>query len=65
MDGRSYTANATFTGVGTIVANWIDYNAPDCQEEEVENETVTSLPTYEETVDDETVNKTHIACLTI
>ena len=30
----------------------------DCQEEVVENETVTSLPTYEETVDDETVNKT-------
>ena len=64
MDGRSYTANATFTGAGTIVANWIDYAAPNCQEEEVGNETVTSLPIYQETVDDETVNKTHIACLT-
>ena len=64
LDGRSYTANATFTGAGTIVAEWIDYNAPDCIDEEVGNETVTSLPTYQETVDEETVNKTHTACLT-
>ena len=28
------------------------------------NETIESLPTFEETVDDETVNSTHTACLT-
>ena len=64
LDGRSYTANATFNGAGTIVANWIDYDAPDCVTETVGNETITSLPTFEETVDGETVNSTHIACLT-
>ena len=64
QDSRSYTANATFTGSGTLVADWIDYDAPACVNEEVGNETVTALPTYQETIDNETVNKTHIACLT-
>ena len=63
-DGRSYTANATFTGAGTIVADWIDYDAPTCNEETVGNETIQSLPTFEETVDGEIVNSTHVACLT-
>ena len=47
-----------------MVADWIDYDAPACVNEEVGNETVTALPTYQETIDNETVNKTHIACLT-
>ena len=64
QDGRSYTANATFTGSGTLVADWIDYDAPACVDEEVGNETVSTLPTYQETIDNETTNQTHIACLT-
>ena len=64
LDGRSYTANATFTGAGSIVAEWIGYDAPACVEETVGNETIESLPIYEEIVDDETVNSTHTACLT-
>ena len=64
LDGRSYTSNATFNGVGTILAEWIGYDAPACTSEEVGNETVVSLPTYNETVDGEEVTKTHIACLT-
>ena len=64
LDGRSYTANATFTGAGSIVADWIGYDAPDCLEDTVGNETVESLPTFEEEVENETVNSTHIACLT-
>ena len=63
-DGRSYTANASFDGSGSIVATWIDYDAPACDSEVVGNETVTSLPTWNETVDDETVVNTHTACLT-
>ena len=64
LDGRSYTSNATFNGAGTILAEWIGYDAPACTSEEVGNETVVSLPTYNETVDGEEVTKTHIACLT-
>ncbi|MDP6870313.1 MAG: STT3 domain-containing protein [Candidatus Poseidoniaceae archaeon] len=57
LDGRSYTANATWTGAGSIVATWIDYdNMPDCAI--VDNET--QLPTFEE--NNETI--THVACLT-
>ena len=63
MDGRSYTANATFTGAGTIVANWIDYEAPACDEEELDGETIQELPSYEEVTDTGTENKTHTACL--
>lgn len=64
MDGRSYTANATFDGAGTIEAIWIDYEAPACVSEVVGNETVVSLPTFVETIDEEEVNSTHTACLT-
>ena len=64
LDGRSYTANASFTGAGTIVANWIDYDAPACDEETEGNETVFVLPTFNETVDGENVTSTHIACST-
>ena len=64
LDGRSYTSNATFDGAGTIVAEWIGYDAPACTTEEVGDETVVSLPTYNETVDDEEVTKTHLACQT-
>ena len=64
-DARSYTTNATFDGSGTIVATWIDYDAPDCDVEENGNESETVLPTYEEEIsENETVNRTHIACLT-
>ncbi len=63
-DGRSYTANASFDGSGSIVATWLDYDAPGCDSEVVENETITTLPTWNETVGDETVVNTHTACLT-
>ena len=64
LDGRSYTSNATFTGGGTIVATWIDYDAPDCETEVEDNETIEVLPTYNATVNDENVTLTHTACLT-
>ena len=64
MDGRSYTANASFDGAGSITASWIDYDAPQCDVETVGEETIESLPTFNETVDNETVTSTHIACLT-
>ena len=60
MDGRSYTANATFDGAGTIVATWLDYEAPACEEEENE----TSLPQYTVNVSGVDENRTHTACLT-
>ena len=64
IDGRSYTANASFDGAGIIEASWIDYDAPNCDEETVDNETIQTLPTFNETVDNETVTSTHTACLT-
>jgi asparagine N-glycosylation enzyme membrane subunit Stt3 len=63
QDGRSYTANASFDGAGSIVATWIDYDAPDCTVETLDNDTITSLPVWNETVDDVTTENTHIACL--
>ena len=63
-DGRSYTANASFDGSGSIVATWLDYDAPGCDSEVVENETITTLPTWNETVGDDTIVNTHTACLT-
>ena len=63
QDGRSYTANASFDGAGTISATWIDYDAPDCDAETIDDETIVSLPKFNETVDGETVSSTHIACL--
>ena len=61
LDGRSYTANASFEGVGEIVATWIDYEAPDCEIEDDEP----SLPTYNITGEDNiTETLTHVACLT-
>ena len=64
LDGRSYTANASFTGAGTIVADWIDYEAPACGEETNGNETIQVLPTFNETIDGENVTSIHVACLT-
>ena len=64
LDGRSYTSNATFDGSGSIVATWIDYDAPDCDNETLENVTSVTIPTWNETVDDEIITNTHIACLT-
>lgn len=68
MDGRSYTANASFDGAGSIVATWIDYAAPDCDTETLGNVTSQVMPTWEEAVENgtegETVNMTHTACLT-
>ena len=64
LDGRSYTSNATFDGSGSIVATWIDYDAPDCDNETVDNVTSVTLPTWNETVDDVTTAVKHIACLT-
>ena len=64
MDDRSYTANASFDGAGTIVASWIDYDAPDCDVETVDGEDIQSLPTWNETVENETITNTHTACLT-
>ncbi|MDC3298204.1 hypothetical protein OAU99_02385 [Candidatus Poseidoniaceae archaeon] len=63
QDGRSYTANASFDGAGSISATWIDYAAPDCLVEEVGNESITSLPVWNETVDGVVTESTHIACL--
>ncbi|RAH14247.1 MAG: hypothetical protein CMB20_003610 [Methanobacteriota archaeon] len=68
-DGRTYTASAQYTGAGTIVATSIDYEhtIPDC---EYDNESVVpELPTFNETIEDETgenqtVTSTHIICLT-
>ena len=57
---RSYTANATFDGAGTIIATWLDYEAPACEEEENE----TSLPHYTVNVSGVDENRTHTACLT-
>jgi asparagine N-glycosylation enzyme membrane subunit Stt3 len=64
LDGRSYTSNATFDGSGSIVATWIDYDAPDCVYETLENVTSVIIPTWNETVGDEIITNTHIACLT-
>ena len=67
-DGRSYTANASFDGSGTIVATWIDYDAPDCDTETIGDTTSQIMPTWNETVengtDGETITMTHTACLT-
>ena len=64
LDGRSYTSNATFDGSGSIVASWIDYNAPACDSETTDNVTSVTLPTWNETDDNGTTTNTHIACLT-
>ena len=56
-DDRTYTTNGTWSGTGSIVANWIDYDAPACDIEE--NESV--MPIY---VDEDGENQTHTACLT-
>jgi hypothetical protein len=64
LDGQSYTSNATFIGSGSIVATWIDYDAPDCVYETLENVTSVIIPTWNETVENETITNTHIACLT-
>jgi len=57
-DGRTYTTNGTWTGTGSIVATWIDYDAPDCIEDD--NETV--IPKF---VNDDGENQTHDACLIV
>jgi len=63
-DGRSYTASATFSGAGTIVATSVDYEhtIPSC---EYSNESSSpELPRFNETVENETVTSTHVICLT-
>ena len=63
-DGRSYTTDAMFNGAGFIDATDIEYSMtiPDCEYDN--GSEIPELPSYNETVENETVTSTHTVCLT-